>query len=79
MYHHNDDEDYNPSSDDGPEAELFRREAEKQAQWERFCGNRVEILLAEVRPYDAIRALWSFADMMRWKFRRTQGQFYGRS
>jgi hypothetical protein len=45
------------------------------AQWQRFCANRVEILIATLRPYDAIRVLWSFADLLRWKYKRTQGQW----
>jgi hypothetical protein len=43
--------------------------------WERFCANRVEILLSTIRPYDGIRVLWSFADLRRWKYKRTQGQW----
>jgi hypothetical protein len=50
----------------------------QEALWNRFCANRVEILLAEIRPYDAIRVLWSFTDMIRWKFKRSHGQFDGR-
>ena len=47
----------------------------REAQWARFIANRVEILLATLRPYDAIRVLWSFADLLRWKYKRTQGQW----
>lgn len=45
-----------------------------QSQWDRFCANRVEILIATLRPYDAVRVLWSFADLMRWKYKRNHGQ-----
>jgi hypothetical protein len=63
-----DDETYQP-----PEPDFHS----KEAQWARFCANRVEIVLSTLRPYDAIRVLWSFADMRRWKFKRIQGQFDG--
>jgi hypothetical protein len=46
-----------------------------EALWQRYCANRVEILIATLKPYDAIRVLWSFADLRRWKYKRTHGAF----
>lgn len=60
---------YSPE-DDGPEAWLFRRDAEREAAWGRFTALRADVVLGSLTPVDAHRHLPSWEEIKAWQLRR---------
>lgn len=61
--------DYDPS-DDGPEAWLYRRDAEAEWRWAKFTAQRVDMLLGALSHADRHRLLVPWWEVVRWRLRR---------
>lgn len=58
------------SSDDSPEAKLYRRDMALEARRAEWDNQAIDRLLAELGPEDATRELFTFAERKYWGLKR---------